>query len=171
MKFRVEKGPVDIGNDMLDFPIEKSRGCKVTIAARGMVFQPLKNHLLVFLIQIKCVRSELGAQEQLQRVSKGGLSLCGVSQSPFIEGTCTSGLTSLDEQSLYLDIACINALCASFWGPRKQFSGNIEKLGSSSVLSRYLCISGLHSLRKASVIPIGRDATFSRSYPLLLRTY
>lgn len=81
MKFRVEKGPVDIGNDMLDFPVEKSRGCKFTIAARGMGFQPLKNQILVVLIQIECVRSELGAQEQLQRVSKGGLSLFGVSQS------------------------------------------------------------------------------------------
>lgn len=81
MKFRLENEPVDIGIDMLDFPVEKSRGCKVTIATRRMVFQPLKNHLLVVLIQIECVRSELGAQEQLQRVSKGGLSLLGVSQS------------------------------------------------------------------------------------------
>lgn len=80
MKFRVEKGPVDIGNDVLDFSVEKSRGCKSTIAAREMVFQPLKNQFLVVLIQIECVRSELGAQEQLQRVSKGGLSLFGVSQ-------------------------------------------------------------------------------------------
>ena len=63
MKFRVKKGPVDIGNDVLDFSVEKSRGCEFTIAARGMIHQPLKNHFFVVLIQIEGVRSELGTHE------------------------------------------------------------------------------------------------------------
>lgn len=63
MKFRFEKDPVDIGNDMLDFSVEESRRCKFTIVARGMLSQPLKNQLFVVLIQIECVRSELRAQK------------------------------------------------------------------------------------------------------------
>lgn len=67
--------------------------------------------------------------------------------------------------------ACIKSLCALFWSPRKQFSGKFSKSGSSSILSKYLCIMGLQSFNKSSVIPTGKDLTSTRSYPRWARIY